>query len=199
MLEKYGGNFWDMHRADLQIALFQATQQHGVRFKFGATVVKYDFQKPAATLESGEEIDTDLIIAADGEDDTYTTLPELSITLTREGLWSRCRSSFLGHPTPPIPTGDLAYRIVLRRDDIHDETLRDFMATPRVRLWVGPECHAIYYPLRDNTMCNIVLLVPDNLPENVAKSAGDLAEMHAIFQDWDPLCVLQAAFLSWSL
>lgn len=47
----------------------------------------------------------------------------------------------------------------------------------------------MYYPLKGNTMCNIVLLVPDNLPEGVAKSQGDLNEMHAIFEDWDPRSV----------
>lgn len=36
-------------------------------------------------------------------------------------------------------------------------------------------------------MANIVLLVPDNLPDNVAKMSGDLSEMREIFHGWDPL------------
>jgi len=35
-------------------------------------------------------------------------------------------------------------------------------------------------------MLNIVLLVPDNLPEAVAKAPGDIEEMHEIFKNWDP-------------
>ena len=35
-------------------------------------------------------------------------------------------------------------------------------------------------------MFNIVLLVPDNLPENISKQSGSLQEMRAIFADWDP-------------
>lgn len=86
-----------------------------------------------------------------------------------------------------MPTGDLAYRIVLHTDTIEDADLRDFVSRPRVHLWVGPDCHAIYYPLRNNTMINIVLLVPDDLPENVAKAPGDIGQMRELFRDWDPL------------
>jgi salicylate hydroxylase len=35
-------------------------------------------------------------------------------------------------------------------------------------------------------MINLVLLVPDNLPEGVAKASGDIGEMHEIFNGWDP-------------
>ena len=35
-------------------------------------------------------------------------------------------------------------------------------------------------------MLNIVLLVPDNLPEAVAKAPGDVEEMNEIFKNWDP-------------
>lgn len=103
------------------------------------------------------------------------------------GLWSKARSAVLGRPSPPINTGDLAYRIVLKSEDIKDRELLDFMKKPRVCLWAGPDCHAIYYPLRNNTMANIVLLVPDDLPDDVTKMPGDLSEMKVIFEKWDPL------------
>ena len=103
------------------------------------------------------------------------------------GLWSKARSKFLAHNDPPISTGDLAYRIVLNTDAIVDEDMKEFVSKPRVHLWAGPDCHAIYYPLRNNTMINIVLLAPDNLPENTAKARGDIEEMKDLFCDWDPL------------
>lgn len=103
-----------------------------------------------------------------------------------KGLWSRCREVLLGKPCPPIPTGDLAYRVILNVKDINDNTLRAFFQIPRVALWPGPECHAICYPLKANSFINIVLLVPDNLPEGVTRASGDLEEMHQIFKDWDP-------------
>jgi salicylate hydroxylase len=102
------------------------------------------------------------------------------------GLWSKTRSSFLGQDSPPLPTGDLAYRILLHTKDLKDSELKEFASIPRVSLWVGPDCHVMCYPLKNNTMLNIVLLVPDNLPEAVAKAPGDLEEMHEIFKSWDP-------------
>lgn len=167
MLSKYGSHFWDMHRADLQLAMYERAVEVGVEFQFGAIVTRHDLNTPAVTLSDGEWIEGDLIIAADG-------------------LWSRCRQSFLAQPSPPLPTGDLAYRVVLRVDDIEDLELRSFFKTPRVALWAGPDCHVISYPLKGNSLINVVLLVPDNLPEGVAKVAGDLAEMHKLFADWDP-------------
>jgi salicylate hydroxylase len=70
--------------------------------------------------------------------------------------------------------------------DIADESVRAFFEIPRVAMWVGPDCHSICYPLKVNTMLNLVLLVPDNLPDGVAKASGDIGEMHEIFKDWDP-------------
>lgn len=184
MLSKYNANFWDIHRADLQLALFDRARALGVRFRFGVLVEKHDFSIPEVTLSDGERLRADLIVAADGKK-TYHSLP-LSELLTWLGLWSKSRSSFLARPSPPLPTGDLAYRILLRTADIQDEELREFASVPRVCLWVGPECHVMCYPVKNNTLLNIVLLVPDNLPEAVARAPGSLEEMHEIFQGWDP-------------
>ena len=36
-------------------------------------------------------------------------------------------------------------------------------------------------------MYNIVLLVPDDIPDGVGRQAGSVTEMRALFQDWDPI------------
>jgi len=36
-------------------------------------------------------------------------------------------------------------------------------------------------------MYNIVLLCPDDLPEGVARQAGNTQEMNALFDGWDPM------------
>ncbi|PNS14039.1 Kynurenine 3-monooxygenase [Sphaceloma murrayae] len=167
MLEKCKAPFWDMHRADLQKAMYSRAVELGVQFRFGTSVVDHDFSACEVTFANGEKERGDLLVAANG-------------------LWSPTRAAFFGRPSPPLPTGDLAYRILLRMEDIHDEELRSFASIPRVCLWAGPGGHVIYYPLKDNTLCNIVLLVPDDLPEGVAKTEGDLDEMKAIFESWDP-------------
>jgi flavin-dependent dehydrogenase len=67
MKEKFGGPFWDTHRADLQMALYEKAQELGVEFRFGAKVTTYDFSKPTATLATGKTLEGDLIVAADGK------------------------------------------------------------------------------------------------------------------------------------
>lgn len=106
--------------------------------------------------------------------------------LTLAGLWSKTRESLLGDTIKPKPTGDLAYRVLLENDKLKDTELTKITSKAQVCLWVGPECHAIYYPLKNNTVSNIVLLVPDNLPEDVRRASGDLDEMREIFTAWEP-------------
>ena len=130
-----------------------------------------DFDKPSVRLETGEELHADLIVAADG-------------------LWSKCREKFLaskGTADHPLPTGDLAYRIVLKLDEVNDPELKDWISQPSCQFWIGPRSHVVAYSLRDGQMFNIVLLVPDDLPENVARQPGSLDEMRALFTDWDPI------------
>lgn len=67
MISKYGAPFWDMHRADLQLAMFERAQELGVRFRFGATVTDYDFEGATVSLSNDDEVSGDLVIAADGE------------------------------------------------------------------------------------------------------------------------------------
>lgn len=172
MRSKYGAPFWDLHRVDLQEALYHRAKQLGVIVRLGARVADVDFDVPLLRLESGEELRSDLIVAADG-------------------LWSKCRERFLaakGTSDQPLPTGDLAYRIVLRLEDLEDDReLYDWVAKPTCNFWIGPGSHVVAYSLRGGQMFNIVLLVPDNLPAGVARQTGSLEEMRAIFEGWDPV------------
>ncbi|KAK8112023.1 FAD binding domain-containing protein, partial [Apiospora kogelbergensis] len=167
---KYGAPFLDMHRIDLQQALYERACELGVQFRMNQRVQSIDFylDRPELTTESGTQAQADLIVAGDG-------------------LWSACRSSFLGKTLPPLPTGDLAYRIVLRLDQIDSEDLRDWVKNPTCHFWIGPGAHAVGYSLRNGDMYNIVLLVPDNLPPGVRRQSGSVEEMEALFHGWDPI------------
>lgn len=165
--------FVDLHRVDLQQALYARAKELGVKFRLGCRVKSADTNspgQPSVTLTTDEIITADLIIAADG-------------------LWSACRASFTGTTDAPKPTGDLAYRVVLDADkDLADDReLYDWVTKPKVHFWVGPGAHAVGYSLRGGKMYNIVLLVPDDLPEGVSRTAGDVEEMRALFDGWDPI------------
>jgi salicylate hydroxylase len=168
MRAKYGAPFLDLHRVDLQKILYERAVHLGVTFRLGARVAKVLPDTSEIIIESGEKYAGDLIVGADG-------------------LWSRCRESLLGQKDSPLPTGDLAYRIVLTLDQITDSELREWVSKPSVHFWIGPESHAVGYSLRGGTMYNLVLLCPDDLPKDIARQAGSVAEMRKLFTDWDPI------------
>jgi salicylate hydroxylase len=167
---KYGEPFLDIHRADLQRLLYARAIELGVEVSLGHRVssIRHDQYRPEIQLESGETLTCDLVVGADG-------------------LWSRCRESLLNRSDEPLPTGDLAYRIVLTADQLSDPKLREWVEKPAVHFWIGPHSHVVGYSMRAGTMYNIVLLCPDNLPKGTARESGSVEEMRALFENWDPI------------
>ncbi|KXJ87244.1 FAD binding domain protein [Microdochium bolleyi] len=165
--QRYGAPLLNLHRADLQLALAERARQLGVQIRLGQRVddiSRLSHGTPEITCASGLKASADLIIAADG-------------------LWSKCRSLY----DAPQPTGDLAYRIVLDLADITDPELRAWVQNPNLHIWIGPGAHVVGYSLRGGTVYNIVLLVPDDLPEHIRRQDGSVEEMRAMFEGWDPV------------
>lgn len=170
-MRKYQAPFVDMHRVDTQRLLFDRATQLGVEVRLNtrvASIREDDAGRPEITCKDGTVIKAELVVGADG-------------------LWSRCRESMLGTNDQPLPTGDLAYRIVLNLDQIQDEELRKWVADPTLHFWIGPKAHAVGYSMRSGTMYNLVLLVPDDLPPDVSRASGSTDEMKALFKNWDPI------------
>ncbi|KAH7381525.1 FAD binding domain-containing protein [Pyrenochaeta sp. MPI-SDFR-AT-0127] len=170
---KYGAPFSDCHRVDLQQALVKRARELSVTVILNAKVSSLDFgresgSKATVIVDGVKGYEADLVVGADG-------------------LWSTCRSTFLRRKDPPLPTGDLAYRIVMNIDQIKDQKLRDMVQNPACRFWAGPDAHVVAYSMRGGNMYNVVLLVPDDLEEGVARTAGDLDEMRKLFDGWDPV------------
>ena len=164
-----------MHRVDLQSALLTRCQELSIPIRLNSRVVSVDFANSIVTLKNDEDVKGDVILCS-------------------EGLWSNTRSQFLGTPSPPILTGDLAYRIVISRDTLtalppskEIQRLIDFIDSLSVTFWIGPASHVVAYTMRSGQLFNIVLLCPDNLPPSVSKTSGDLSEMKALFETWDPI------------
>jgi salicylate hydroxylase len=148
--------------------LYTRAQDLGVVFHLGERVEKIDFDTTTLYSLGGKSFSGDLIIAADG-------------------LWSHCRRAFLGESDGPLPTGDLAYRIMLTAEQLSDQDLKAFVQNPEVHFWIGPGAHAVGYSLRGGEMYNLVLLVPDNLPTGISRLEGSVDEMRALFTGWDPM------------
>ena len=167
---KYGSPFIDMHRVDLQKILFNKAISLGAAVELNCRMssVESTSAGPKVLLTSGREVPCDLVVGADG-------------------LWSKCRESMLQRTDQPLPTGDLAYRIVLEVDKINDPELKSWVADPQCHFWIGPHSHAVGYSIRAGTMYNLVLLCPDDLPNGLARTAGSISEMRALFAGWDPI------------
>lgn len=173
---RYGSPLWCLYRADLQVAMAERAKELGVTIKLGCRVSSVNWGEDLSSneenqvsvcVEGGEEVTGDIVLAADG-------------------VWSDTRKYLLAQDIRPKPTGDLAYRILLDRESIVDDSLRAWLDAPGISIWVGQDVHAVGYSIKSGRWLNVVLLVKDNLPEDVMKAEGDLAEMKAIFQDWDP-------------
>lgn len=115
------------------------------------------------------------------------------------------RDEVLGYHVDPSDTGDLAYRATFPKDRV--EALDSSLVEPSLRCWLGPEIHAVLYPVRNGNVYNLVLLYvtrgetfplplfdqytyrhrcPDDMPPGVATSDGNLQEMRDLFKGWDP-------------
>lgn len=77
------------------------------------------------------------------------------------GLWSRIREIVLERPFPPDETGDLAYRGTFTREQLKNlgnERIDKILEQSNCQVWLGPGRHAVFYPLRNHTEYNLVLL-----------------------------------------
>ena len=168
----YGAPYLFIHRADLHSVLVDTARAEGVEIRLGCAVREIDFEKPCAYIQDVEEaFHADIIIGADG-------------------LRSVCREAMLGRKDPPHLTGDLAYRITVKTEDMlkHDH-LVDLVEHPSMNVWMGPYSHAVCYLLQRKEgegLFNMVLVCPDNLPELVNTAKADVKEMRDFFAKWDP-------------
>ena len=140
IVEDHGSPNYQIHRGDYHSLLLRlALAAPDVRVQLDATV--RDVQPdptlpggPSVTLASGEVLYADVIIGADG-------------------IKSTLQKAVTGLDDAPIPTGDAAYRAIIRTDSmLQDPELRQFVENPEATVWMAPERHITAY--------NIVSAVP---------------------------------------
>lgn len=178
-----------MHRADYQRVLAEEARRLGAQIRLGADVVSVDSGDDGAsvTLANGERIIADVVVGADG-------------------LRGTSRTFVLGYVKEPQESGDLAYRITIPREKLQndpDPFIRGIVNDSLSAVWWGQDQHAVLYGVRGDQLANLVLMYvdgcvcryrlgltvascPDNLPPEVSRQAGDLEEMHKLFENWDP-------------
>lgn len=188
--KKYPGTwFGDFHRADLHRCLYDRVLELGGIVSCNSRVVDLtindkdgDAATATAVMGDGREITADLIVAADG-------------------VFSGLRDLMLGRHDPPVKTGDLAYRVLLdTKEMLKYPDLAELVREPQVNYWLGPDAHAVNYVLRRGQLFNMVLLVPDDIPDGGKSTVdGDVEEMCSLVKGWDIRYVSKVgSLLYWS-
>jgi salicylate hydroxylase len=134
--ERYGAAYATVARADLHGVLLQAVRQHPVQLQQATAVsqVQGDADKVQIQTSRGQNLQTPLLVGADG-------------------LWSRVRQHVLPQ-SPPRATGHLAFRAMVRQADLPVGARSQV-----VTAWLGPQFHAVQYPVRGGEWLNVVAIV----------------------------------------
>jgi len=165
---RYSTNY-QIHRADLHKLLYDLVAPH-VTVLLGSPVVgcEPDSVSPSVTLESGEVMEADLIVGADG-------------------LKSYIQQVVLGKPNPAEPMGDAAYRATIPTSLMkQDPELRELIERPQLAMWVGPGRRMVTYLIRRKELLNIVLVHPDDGSIESWTATGDPDKMRRDFEDFEP-------------
>ncbi|MBI2768420.1 MAG: 3-hydroxybenzoate 6-monooxygenase [Burkholderiales bacterium] len=160
----YGFPYGVIYRADLhQVFLDACKAQPNVNLRTGAKVESFtqDANAVRVRLAGGDTVEGAALIGADG-------------------LWSRIREAVVGDGKPRV-SGHVAYRAVLRREDVPAHLWSD-----DVLLWGGEKTHLVHYPLRRGELFNLVAVFHSDKYDEGWNTFGDTAELTARFADAVP-------------
>lgn len=150
-----------VHRAELhRILLDRCLAEPLISLRSGATVTGYTQDPARATvlLASGEAVDGDAVIGADG-------------------INSAVRAQLVGDGAPRI-SGISVYRAIIPMDEVPED-----LRMPRsVAWWAGPHCHLVHYPIAGGAYLNLAASKDDGRTEPFAGVAVDEATVLREFE-----------------
>ncbi|MDB5965075.1 MAG: 3-hydroxybenzoate 6-monooxygenase [Polaromonas sp.] len=166
----YGFPYGVIYRADLhQVFLDACRSLPNVTLRTSARVES--FTQSATGVSVG-------IAAGEGGQPAETL--EGSALIAADGMWSKIREAVVGDGKPRV-SGHIAYRAVLKREDVPDRLWSD-----DVTLWGGEKTHLVHYPLRRGELFNLVAVFHSNKYDEGWNTFGDTAELNERFADACP-------------
>jgi len=129
------------------------------------------------TSVAGFEQRGDRVLVSTGEGHTI----EGAALIGADGLHSAVRAQLLGDGEPK-PIGYVAHRTILPMDRVPAGVQRDISA-----LWIGPGFHLVHYPLRHNTLFNIVAVFRTGTFDEKADAAFHAAEVERTYRAAHPV------------
>ncbi|KAI3337230.1 putative salicylate hydroxylase [Xylariaceae sp. AK1471] len=158
--EQFGAPLAVIHRTDLQRVLLDAAIGCGCKILIDHEVVDTDPQfLPVSTdMLDLAPISGRILVRRNGID----TWMSGDLIVAADGMNSPIRkrmASASGHVDRLAPAGQSAYRFLLPRELVeHDETVMDLLRKNQGIRYMGPGGHVMAYPLRNNTLYNVVLV-----------------------------------------
>lgn len=161
---RYGHPYAVIHRADIHRVLLDACRAES------------RVQLQVSTVVSGQHVHGDRVrVACEGAGGGGHRTLEAAALIGADGLWSTLRESIVGDGKPRV-SGHVAYRAVLRRDQVPQGAWSD-----DVVLWAGPRTHLVHYPLRRGELFNLVAVFHSDRYEEGWNVFGDRAELQEKF------------------
>jgi 3-hydroxybenzoate 6-monooxygenase len=147
------------HRHDIHGTILKACRDNNlVTLETNRTVADFeqDDDGVTVTLQSGERIRGRALVGCDG-------------------MWSKVREKIVGDGKPLV-SGHIAYRAVLKRDEVPKDLWR-----PDMILWAGPRTHLVHYPLRRGELYNLVAVFHSKRYVEGWNAEADASELWAHF------------------
>ncbi|MGE4165758.1 MAG: FAD-dependent monooxygenase [Xanthobacteraceae bacterium] len=161
---RFGAPYIVIHRVDLHRVLLAACEATpGITMESQVTVERYEQGDDGVTAiaAGGRRIEGAALVGADG-------------------LRSAIRAQMLDDGAPK-PVGYVAHRTIIPFDEVPAGVQRDVSA-----LWIGPSFHMVHYPLRHNTLFNIVAVFRTGTFDEKGDAAFHTAEVERTYRAAHP-------------